>query len=247
MTEKWVQGEVVSVKHWTDSLYSIKIDAPNVRFTAGQYTKISLNIDDEDVARPYSFVNSPDESLLEIYSVSVPNGPLSTSLKKLNKGDPIKVGTHGNGFLVLDEIPIVENIWMLATGTGLGVFISLLKTSDPWQRFENIVLVHGVRNSNELIYQDQINEFDKMNPGKFKYVKTVTREEKEGCLNMRIPAGLDSKMIQESANLEINQDSQIMICGNPDMINDTVELLGKQGLERNRRSKPGNITLEKYW
>jgi len=64
---------------------------------------------------------------------------------------------------------------------------------------------------------------------------------------MRIPAGLDSKMIQESANLEINQDSQIMICGNPDMINDTVELLGKQGLERNRRSKPGNITLEKYW
>ena len=64
---------------------------------------------------------------------------------------------------------------------------------------------------------------------------------------MRIPAGLDSKMIQQSANLEINQDSQIMICGNPDMINDTVELLGKQGLERNRRSKPGNITLEKYW
>ena len=86
-----------------------------------------------------------------------------------------------------------------------------------------------------------------MNPGKFKYIKTVTREEEEGCLNMRIPAGLDSKMIQQSANLEINQDSQIMICGNPDMINDTVELLGKQGLDRNRRSKPGNITLEKYW
>jgi len=149
--------------------------------------------------------------------------------------------------IVYVNVPDGKNLWMLATGTGLGVFISLLRTSDPWQRFENIVLVHGVRNSNELIYQDQINEFDKMNPGKFKYVQTVTREEKEGCLNMRIPAGLDSKMIQKSANLEINQDSQIMICGNPDMINDTVELLGKQGLERNRRSKPGNITLEKYW
>ena len=147
----------------------------------------------------------------------------------------------------MSEVPDGKNLWMLATGTGLGVFISLLKTPDPWQRFDNIVLVHGVRNSNELIYQDLINDFDKMNPGKFKYVKTVTREKKEGCLNMRIPAGLDSNMIQESANLEINQDSQIMICGNPDMINDTVELLGKQGLERNRRSKPGNITLEKYW
>ena len=83
--------------------------------------------------------------------------------------------------------------------------------------------------------------------GKFKYIKTVTREEKDGCLNLRIPAGLEKKEIQKAADLEIDKDSQVMICGNPDMINDTVDLLGKQGLERNRRSKPGNITLEKYW
>ena len=179
--------------------------------------------------------------------VNVPDGVLTPKLHNLKVGDKLMTMEKSSGFFTMSEVPDGKNLWMLATGTGLGVFISLLRTSDPWQRFENIVLVHGVRNSNELIYQDQINEFDKMNPGKFKYVQTVTREEKEGCLNMRIPAGLDSKMIQKSANLEINQDSQIMICGNPDMINDTVELLGKQGLERNRRSKPGNITLEKYW
>ena len=127
------------------------------------------------------------------------------------------------------------------------MFISLLKSNDPWESFDNFVLVHGVRKSDELIYQDQINEFKAANPDKLTYIKTVTREEKDGCLNLRIPAGLETKKIQESANLEINEESQVMICGNPDMINDTVELLGKQGLERNRRSKPGNITLEKYW
>ena len=104
-----------------------------------------------------------------------------------------------------------------------------------------------MRKSNELIYQDQINEFNETNPGKFKYIKTVTREKKDDCLNLRIPAGLETKEIQKVADLEIDKNSQVMICGNPDMINDTVDLLGKQGLERNRRSKPGNITLEKYW
>ena len=152
-----------------------------------------------------------------------------------------------SGFFTMSEVPDGKNLWMLATGTGLGVFISLLKTQDPWKRFENIVLVHGVRNSDELIYQDQITQFDEANPGKFKYIQTVTREKKDGCLNLRIPAGLETKEIQKAANLEIDTNSQFMICGNPDMINDTVELLGKQGLERNRRSKPGNITLEKYW
>ena len=152
-----------------------------------------------------------------------------------------------SGFFVMNEVPDGKNLWLLATGTGLGVFISLLKTQEPWRRFENIILVHGVRNYEELTYQDQIAKFKSENSKNFTYIQTVTREKKEGCLNMRIPAGLDSNMIQESANLEINQDSQIMICGNPDMINETVELLGKQGLERNRRSKPGNITLEKYW
>ena len=247
MAINWIETEVIEHIKWTDSLASLKFKGTVLPYTSGQFTKVGLEIDGELVSRPYSYVSSPNDDFLEIVYVNVPDGVLTPKLHNLKVGDKLMAMEKSSGFFTMSEVPDGKNLWMLATGTGLGVFISLLKTSDPWQRFENIVLVHGVRNSNELIYQDQINEFDKMNPGKFKYVKTVTREEKEGCLNMRIPAGLDSKMIQESANLEINQDSQIMICGNPDMINDTVELLGKQGLERNRRSKPGNITLEKYW
>ena len=101
MTEKWIQGEVISVRHWTESLYSIRINAPDVNFIAGQYTKISLTIDNEEISRPYSFVNSPNEDFLEFYSVSVPNGPLSTALQKLKGGDSINVSPRGNGFLIL--------------------------------------------------------------------------------------------------------------------------------------------------
>ena len=139
MTEKWAQGEVLSIKHWTESLYSIRILAPEVKFTAGQYTKISLNINNEEVARPYSFVNSPNEEFLEFYSVSVPNGPLSTELQRLKIGDPVSVGLKGNGFLVLNEIPKVENIWMLATGTAIGPYLSILKTKKSWGKFENVI------------------------------------------------------------------------------------------------------------
>ena len=216
-------------------------------YTAGQFTKVGLKVDGELISRPYSYVSAPTDDYLEIVYVNVPDGSLTPRLHDLEVGDKLFTMEKSSGFFTMSEVPDGKNLWMLATGTGLGVFISLLKTQDPWKRFENIVLVHGVRNSDELIYQDQITQFDEANPGKFKYIQTVTREKKDGCLNLRIPAGLETKEIQNAANLEINSDSQFMICGNPDMINDTVELLGKQGLERNRRSKPGNITLEKYW
>ena len=147
MTKKWIQGEVVSVKHWTDSLYSIRISAPEVKFIAGQYTKISLNIDNQEIARPYSFVNSQNEELLEFYSVSVPNGPLSTALQKLDNGAQINVGPTGNGFLILEEIPSVNNIWMLATGTAIGPYLSILKTDESWSKFKKVILVHAVRYS----------------------------------------------------------------------------------------------------
>ena len=248
MTEKWVQGEVVSVKHWTDSLYSIKIDAPNVKFTAGQYTKISLNIDNEDVARPYSFVNSPDEPLLEIYSVSVPNGPLSTSLKKLNKGDSIKVGTHGNGFLVLDEIPIVENIWMLATGTGIGPYLSILKTESSWERFEKVILVHAVRFEKELTYQETIQELKEKYKDRFIYITFVSREKSKNSLPGRIPNSIKKGTLQKEAGIKmLPENTHVMLCGNPDMLRDTTIELKKIGLEKHRRRSPGHITTENYW
>jgi len=248
MTEKWVQGEVVSVKHWTESLYSIKISAPKVKFIAGQYAKISLIIDNKEVERPYSFVNSPNEPILEIYSVSVPNGPLSTALQKLKKGDQINISPNGNGFLILNEVPKVKNIWMLATGTGIGPYLSILKTEDSWKNFEKVILVHAVRYNKELTYQKTIKNLKEKYGKKFIYITFVSREKVENSLSGRIPQSINNGSLEKKANIKIlPSNSHIMMCGNPEMLKDTTIELKKIGLKKHRRSSPGHITTENYW
>jgi len=248
MTEKWVQGEVVSVKHWTESLYSIKIRAPKVKFIAGQYTKISLNIDNKEVARPYSFVNSPNEPFLEIYSVSVPNGPLSTALQKLKKGDLLNINQNVNGFLILNEIPKVKNIWMLATGTGIGPYLSILKTEDSWKNFEKVILVHAVRYNKELTYKETIKNLEEKYGKRFIYITFVSREKTENSLNGRIPQSINSGLLEKKANIKmVPSNTHIMLCGNPEMLKDTTIELKKIGLKKHRRNSPGHITTENYW
>jgi len=248
MTEKWIKGEVVSVKHWTESLYSIRIAAPEVKFIAGQYTKIALSIDNKLVARPYSFVNSPNDEFLEFYSVSVPNGPLSSALQKLKNGDQINVGPNGNGFLILNEIPEVENIWMLATGTGIGPYLSILKTAESWTKFNKVVLVHAVRYTKELTYQKVINELKDKYGERLKYITYVSREDSPNSLKGRIPDSIANGVLQKKAGVTISQGgSHIMLCGNPEMVKDTTIQLKNIGLKKHRRSSPGHITTENYW
>ena len=248
MTEKWVHGEVVNVKHWTESLYSVSVSAPEVKFVAGQYTKLSLSLKNEEVARPYSFVNSPDEEYLEFYSVSVPNGPLSTAMQTLKKGDSIKVGPRGNGFLILEEIPHVENIWMLATGTAIGPYLSILKTKDSWDKFKKVVLVHAVRYKKELTYQDTINTLKEEYKDRFIYITYVSREDSEYSLKGRIPKDIGNGVLEKKADLKMKSDNtHVMICGNPEMLKDTTVELKKIGLKKHRRNSPGHITTENYW
>ena len=248
MTEKWVHGEVVNVKHWTESLYSVSVSAPEVKFVAGQYTKLSLSLKNAEVARPYSFVNSPDEEFLEFYSVSVPNGPLSTAMQTLKKGDSIKVGPRGNGFLILEEIPNVENIWMLATGTAIGPYLSILKTKDSWDKFKKVVLVHAVRYKKELTYQDTINTLKEEYKDRFIYITYVSREDSEYSLKGRIPKDIGNGVLEKKADLKMKSDNtHVMICGNPEMLKDTTVELKKIGLKKHRRNSPGHITTENYW
>lgn len=248
MTEKWIKGEVVSVKHWTESLYSIRVAAPEVKFIAGQYTKIGLNINNQEIARPYSFVNSPNDKFLEFYSVSVPNGPLSSALQKLKNGDQINIGPNGNGFLILNEIPEVENIWMLATGTGIGPYLSILRTEESWNKFKKVVLVHAVRYAKELTYQKTISELKEKYGERFIYVTYVSREDTKNSLKGRIPESIASGALQQKTGIEIfPKNSHVMLCGNPAMVKDTTIQLKNIGLKKHRRSSPGHITTENYW
>lgn len=248
MSNAFVQGTVVGNRHWTDTLYSLRVKADIEPFTAGQFGRLALEIDGKREARPYSFVNAPGEDTLEFYSIIVSEGVLSKRLAELKEGDAVMVAKSGSGFLVLNEVPEADYLWMLSTGTALGPFLSILKTDTPWERFKKITLIHAVRKADELTYRDTIDAFDAKHGEQFAYVPFVSREETDFAMSGRIPAAIGDGSLSERAGMPFAPDNtQVMICGNPDMVKDTTAVLEEKGLTKNRRRTPGHISVERYW
>lgn len=246
MTE-WLKGIIVERRQWTDDLFSLRFEADVGDFKAGQFVRIALDIDGERVGRPYSLVNAPHEPLQEIYFNVVKGGPLSPRLALLNPGDSLWLSKGTNGFMVLDEVPDAKQLWLLATGTGIGPFLAILKTAAPWTRFEHIVLGHSVQYARELTYHEVIDELRTAHEDKFHYVPLVTREVVPGTLAQRIPVALASGELESSAGIILSAtDSHVMLCGNSAMITDMSEALALRGMHRHRRRDPGHITTEKY-
>lgn len=245
---KWVEGKVVTKTKWTERLYSLQVDAAVEPFLAGQFGKLALEINGEMVGRPYSFVNAPGERPLEFYFNEVPGGPLSHRLTVLESGQGIFLAPKAAGFLVLSEIRDAENLWLLSTGTALGPFLSILKTEEAWHRFRNIALVHAVRRAQDLSYSGVIRGFQARQPERFKFVPFVSREETDFAIQGRVPDALRDGRLEARTGLKLMPDnSQVMICGNPDMVRDTQTALEERGLRKNRRKEPGQISVENYW
>ncbi|GKX59444.1 ferredoxin--NADP(+) reductase [Leminorella grimontii] len=245
----WVTGKVVKVDNWTESLFSLKINAPVHSFTAGQFAKLALDVEGERVQRAYSYVNSPTNPELEFYLVTVPEGKLSPKLRALKEGDDVLVTTDAAGFFVLEEVPCADTLWMLSTGTAIGPFLSILQLGQDLERFNNIVLVHAVRYQRDLSYLPLMRELEKRYQGKLRIQTVVSRERAEGSLHGRIPALIESGELEESVGLKISPESgHVMLCGNPEMTKDTQQLLKQQrGMAKHLRRKPGHITSEQYW
>ena len=244
----WVAATVVRLQRWTDQLYSLQLRADIAPFTAGQFTRLALEIDGEMVARPYSFVNGPDHPIHEFYFITVPGGPLTARLIRLQPGDTLFIAPRAAGFFILDEVPAAATLWMLSTGTALGPFLSILATAAVWQRYRHIVLVHAVRTAVELTYTDRIHELLASHPGQLQYIPFVSRETIAHALPGRVTAAIENGLLERRAGLALTADtSQVMICGNPVMVQDTQALLEARGLKKNRRREPGQITTEQYW
>lgn len=247
----WVEGTILARRDWTDKLFSLQIAADISPFIAGQFIKLSLQHEERRVARAYSLVNPPGSEYLEILAVAVEDGQLSPKLQDLNVGDTLEVSATATGFMTLDELPKAESagrqLWMLATGTAVGPFISMLKTPEPAARFEHLVLVYGVRYAEDLAYLEDLQALAKANPD-FHLVLSVTREPMTGALQQRIPQALSSGELEAMTGLTLSAEhSQVMICGNPGMVAECQTLLLERGLAKNLRRAPGNITVEKYW
>ncbi len=245
---EWIQGTVTDNIHWTDNLYSLKIDAEVDTFTAGQFTSLALDIEGERVARPYSFLSSPGQRPLEFFFYTATGGVLSNAMLHLKAGDTIWLKKQANGFFTLDEVPDSPDLWMFGTGTGVAPFFSILNTDEAWQRFEKVLLVHGVRSNADLRYQNIIQTLKERRGDNFRFQAFVTREETPGTFHGRIPAAITDGSLELTVDARLSPDaSQIMLCGNPDMVKDCVEVLKARGFNKNRRRSPGQITVENYW
>lgn len=242
MSDKWLTGKVIENRHWTESLFSLRVEAPQLSFEAGQFVRIALDVEGERVARAFSFVNPPGDPVLEFYGVIVPEGPLSPRLAKLKGGDALYIAHNPAGFLVLSEVPDTQTLWLVSTGTGIAPFLSLARTETLWRRFRNVVLVHAVRYARELTYRDVIQS------SKARYVSFVSRESAPGSLGGRIPAAIVDGRLEAAAGLELAPgNSHVMLCGNPDMLKDATSALVARGMRKHRRRTPGHITVESFW
>jgi ferredoxin--NADP+ reductase len=244
---EWVKGRVLGKHQWNARLFSLQIDAPVVDFKAGQYIKVALDIDEQRVGRPYSLVNAPHERPLEIYFNEVPEGPLTPRLCDLNPGDALWLTAKAGGIFTLDNVPQRRHLWLLATGTALGVYLSILRTAEPWERFERIVLIHGVRTADELSYQETVASLQELHPRQLTFLPALSREHRTGVLHGRITSLLDTGALEDQAGLQIRPEgSHLMLCGNSEMIKDVRSLLEARGLRRHRRQQPGHYTTEQY-
>jgi len=244
----WNIGKVVEYKQWSKTLYSLFVESDIEPFEAGQFVKIALEIKGEVTGRPYSLVNPPDSRPLEFYCIEVPNGHLTSHLAKLRYGDEILVAPRAHGFMILDEVPQAKHLWLMATGTGIGPFLSILATDKVWQRFERVVLVYAVRTLSDLSYQERVSQILAEHPAQFTFIPFLSREPSNFALPGRIPQAIIDGQLETHAGIKIStENSQIMLCGNPQMIKDTTNALRERGLKKHHRFEPGQITAENYW
>jgi len=241
-------GQVLSNTALTKRLYALRIEVELLPFEAGQFVRLELVIDGVKVARPYSLVNKPGDPVAEVFFNTVPGAQLSNALAVLRKSGTVAVSQPATGFFVLDGTPVARDLWLIATGTGLGPYLSILRTPQLWERFENVVLVHGVPLREELVYQDVINLVQEMYADRFGYISCVSREANPAGITGRITDALRCGELERRAGLPITaSDSSVMLCGNHSMINDMRLLLAERNMQRHLRHKPGQILTEQYF
>ena len=249
-SDKGTRETITQLHNWTDKLITFRTTRPgNYVFVPGQYARLGLPDGESLVWRAYSITSAPDDDTLEFYSIVVPGGQFTSRLDLLKVGDPIWLDRHVFGFMTGSRFADGEDLWMLATGTGVGPFISILRDQPTWQRWRHMVLVHCVRHPEELAYQDELAVLAAAAPpGKLRLLQLVTRESADDHLHGRITTLLESGALEQAAGLALEAaQSRVMLCGNPAMIEETRKLLHERGMRPVRRANPGQFVTENYW
>src|SRR5438067_11725506 len=255
-SDKYTTETITDVRPWTTSLFSFRTTRDRgYRFVPGQFARIGVKDSNsgETIWRAYSIASASYDEHLEFFSVVVPGGAFTSRLSRLREGDPILVERKSYGFLTTDRFESGRDLWILATATGLAPFLSILHDFATWEGYDNLVLVQSVRTQSELAYEDLIRGFDKSEyyaqfAHKLRYVRIVTREPVPGTLRDRVTKLVASGVLEENVGLKLDQErSRIMLCGNPEMVEDSRKLLTSRGFRMSRRGDPGHLAVENYW
>ena len=244
---------VLSVKHWNDTLFSFTTTrSRGLRFKNGHFIMVGLEVEGKPLLRAYSVASPNYEEHLEFYSIKVPDGPLTSKLQHLRVGDPVLVGNKPVGTLVVTNVRPGKRLYLLSTGTGLAPFMSIIRDPDTYERFETVVLTHGVRFISDLGYTDYIrnelpnHEFiGEQVKNQLKYYPTVTREPFEH--NGRLTELLDSGKLCADLGLPPldPEHDRALVCGGPRMLEDIVKLLEGRGFKEGSSHEPAEYTIER--
>ncbi len=247
------EEEVLTVHHWTDRLFSFTTTRDTaLRFSNGHFTMIGLRVNDKPLLRAYSIVSPNYEEHLEFLSIKVPDGPLTSRLQHIQVGDKIIVGRKPTGTLLIDYLLPGKNLYLLSTGTGMAPFLSVIRDPDTYERFDKVILVHGVREVKELAYHDYLTQelpqhefLGEMVRDKLLYYPTVTREpfKNQGRVTDAIESG---KLFSELGLPALNPaNDRVMICGSPQMLKDSKRMLEERGFKEGNTTKPGDFVIER--
>jgi ferredoxin--NADP+ reductase len=246
---------VTWVKHWTDRLFSFGLTRPSsFRFRSGEFVMIGLPGDNKPILRAYSIASPNYAEELEFLSIKVPDGPLTSRLQKIAVGDTVLVGKKPVGTLVHDALKPGKRLWLFGTGTGLAPWLSVARDYETYDKFEQVIVGHGVRQVNELCYRDlfttdifQDELIGELAHGRLIYYPTVTREpfERQG----RLPQLIESGQIFRDLNLDQTKfdpaTDRVMLCGSMEMIKDMAHVCEAQGLVEGSNAEPGDFVLER--
>lgn len=258
--DKVSRETVTAVRRWTDSLFTFRSTRPrDFRFAPGQYARLGLPDGDGMIWRAYSLTSDPTQDELEYYGILVPGGAFTTRLKDIEPGAPIWIEKQSFGFMTPDRFSDGDALWMLSTGTGIGPYLSILRDPAAWDQFRELVLVHCVRHASELSYVEEIRQLQASppaaanNPGRLQLIQCTTRENGNeavagGRLHGRITTLIENGELERKAGLLLTPESaRVMLCGNPEMIEETRRLLHNRGMRPCRRTTPGQFVTENYW
>ena len=247
------EERVLSVRHWTDRLFSfVTTRSPSFRFSNGHFTMLGLQVDGKPLLRAYSIASANHQEHLEFLSIKVPEGPLTSRLQHVKPGDAVIVGRKPTGTLVTDYLLSGSRLYLLGTGTGLAPFLSIVRDPETYERFEQVILVHGVRTREELAYRDMLTEhlpndelLGDVIRDKLRYYPTTTRE--ESPLMGRITDNLESgKVFDHYGIAPINpKEDRAMVCGSLAFNVDVKDVLEGFGLREGANSDPKEYVVEK--